>query len=539
MLLATMVALGLVPAGCSKDETADPIDRCAAVTCPQNAKCLVDGDAPSCLCNADFVRDGEACIASRQVDCASSVPDHAVPTPAQVTVAYTTADGWSMPADCAWQCQTAYVLDGGLCIDRKIVACEPGTVEHATPVLSDVVVHYTPQDGWEEPAACDWACVADFDRVEDACIDRQTVPCAADPDKPANSHDVVADVQSTFTTSQGWNTPACEWACDTEHAVVAGECLHRQMVGCALLEMLPPNAQNVVVPVEVTYSSVSQAWSTPASCTWECRMGYALDGDACAKTVGFNDLKLEECVRLLLNQPTGVILQSAVAAITDLDCSNSGITDLEGLQDFTALATLALNGNAIVDVGPLASLTQLTSVNLTGNCIHRFTPILDFIKVRKVVGWNLQTPECIVCPDGFANRQGSNCWSDVSAVVNWSGAVSYCEGLGGRLPIIDELRTMIINCPLTVLGGTCGASDSSCLSNDASCFTHETCRTCGYSEGGHSIFTSDFYNVLWSSSEMPEPNPGWAWGFYYYYGSVEPFQKESIGLFETVGRCLP
>ncbi len=94
-----------------------------------------------------------------------------------------------------------------------------------------------------------------------------------------------------------------------------------------------------------------------------------------------------------------------------------------------------------------------------------------------------------------------------SVAMNWDDAVDYCKDLGGRLPTISELRTLIRNCrsteyPRTILKDPwswCGVTDS-CLVR----------RQCWVREGdpclGCSIDTSGRYSTLkdtgsfWSSS---------------------------------------
>jgi hypothetical protein len=54
------------------------------------------------------------------------------------------------------------------------------------------------------------------------------------------------------------------------------------------------------------------------------------------------------------------------------------------------------------------------------------------------------------CTDNFPHYHAGLCWSDkASNAMNLDDANSYCEGLGGRLPKIQELRTLIQNCPQT------------------------------------------------------------------------------------------
>ncbi len=111
--------------------------------------------------------------------------------------------------------------------------------------------------------------------------------------------------------------------------------------------------------------------------------------------------------------------------------------------------------------------------------------------------------------DNFPNEHDGLNWSDVldtSEGGDWGEAVGCCKKLGGRLPTISELRTLIQNCPGTETGGECGVTDD-CLSF-ADCWNHP-CFGCEYDESGkYSIFGDA--DILWSSSEQSD-NADRAW----------------------------
>ena len=118
------------------------------------------------------------------------------------------------------------------------------------------------------------------------------------------------------------------------------------------------------------------------------------------------------------------------------------------------------------------------------------------------------------CPYGnFPNHNEGRCWSDEAlnemgraVEMDRADAISYCEGLGGHLPTISELRTLIQKCSQTETGGSCGVTDS-CLSY-SDCW-NDDCSGCSYdSSGKYSVFGD--IGWIWSSSVLLDnANDGW------------------------------
>lgn len=52
-------------------------------------------------------------------------------------------------------------------------------------------------------------------------------------------------------------------------------------------------------------------------------------------------------------------------------------------------------------------------------------------------------------------KHGSIYWSPVQSDIVWTRAYNRCADLGGVMPTIDELRTLVKGCPATQTGGTC------------------------------------------------------------------------------------
>jgi uncharacterized protein (TIGR02145 family) len=119
--------------------------------------------------------------------------------------------------------------------------------------------------------------------------------------------------------------------------------------------------------------------------------------------------------------------------------------------------------------------------------------------------------------DKFCHSHDGLNWADalISDRTTWGDAVEYCKNLGGRLPTISELRTLIQNCPATETGGKCGVTDS-CLSS-ADCW-NDPCAGCENNNSGkYSVFGDTYY--FWSSSEQSE-NTDYAWYVDFYEGGV-------------------
>lgn len=100
-----------------------------------------------------------------------------------------------------------------------------------------------------------------------------------------------------------------------------------------------------------------------------------------------------------------------------------------------------------------------------------------------------------------------NMWSALSSSsLTWDEADRYCRNLSEaghydwRLPTIDELRTLIQNCPQNESGGACNQTDE-CLS-DAECSRdYDNCQCCDSRhdlEGYYSKLGDNFVS-LWSS----------------------------------------
>ena len=108
-----------------------------------------------------------------------------------------------------------------------------------------------------------------------------------------------------------------------------------------------------------------------------------------------------------------------------------------------------------------------------------------------------------------------NLWSKMADDrLKWEKAVSYCENLDEfgysdwHLPTIDELRTLVCNCPVTESGGSCMVTeecinDSECEYNVYKC----KCDQMYFSEDNEGYYSKlkDEYITLWSSTLNRNP----------------------------------
>ncbi|PXY46013.1 T9SS type A sorting domain-containing protein [Flavobacterium hydrophilum] len=96
----------------------------------------------------------------------------------------------------------------------------------------------------------------------------------------------------------------------------------------------------------------------------------------CSSITQIPDTKFEEKLIALgidTDGKNGLVLNSSIATITTLNVSNSSITDLEGLEGFTALKTLNCSNNLLprIDISKNTALTSLDcSVNTALTCIQ-------------------------------------------------------------------------------------------------------------------------------------------------------------------------
>lgn len=70
----------------------------------------------SCACDTDYINEGNGCIHTKLVECNDQSPANASAEASMVEITYTTADGWSSPADCQWSCDPGHTEVSGACV---------------------------------------------------------------------------------------------------------------------------------------------------------------------------------------------------------------------------------------------------------------------------------------------------------------------------------------------------------------------------------------------------------------------------------------
>ena len=148
-------------------------------------------------------------------------------------------------------------------------------------------------------------------------------------------------------------------------------------------------------------------------------------------------------------------------------------------------------------------------------------------------GYNPDSKSVKICDDAnlFCNEHMGIFWSDPSHDEwTWEEAVDLCNSIGGRLPTISELRTLVKNCSLTLTGGTCEVTDQ-CLSS-SDCYDESVCICEDASDGRYSVFRDTAY--FWSLSEESDLD-GTFWALFFTDGGVYYDHKTS----KAKVRCVP
>ena len=129
--------------------------------------------------------------------------------------------------------------------------------------------------------------------------------------------------------------------------------------------------------------------------------------------------------------------------------------------------------------------------------------------------------------NSLQHELGDLLWSnEASYDMKWSVAEKYCEDMGGRLPTISELRSLIKNCPVTETGGECMITDecvSPVLCNNDAC---DGCKPDSDDYGKYSIL--GLTGWFWSSSQIDVNYPQKVWLVTFLAASLHRDTKEAV-----------
>lgn len=92
------------------------------------------------------------------------------------------------------------------------------------------------------------------------------------------------------------------------------------------------------------------------------------------------DTALHDCLTQTIAD-TGI---SAASQLTDLNCSNAGIADLDGLAQFNSLLKLRLSSNSVRNLVELQSLGSLQELYLDNNRVIDPVPLYKLKSLRFV-----------------------------------------------------------------------------------------------------------------------------------------------------------
>lgn len=148
------------------------------------------------------------------------------------------------------------------------------------------------------------------------------------------------------------------------------------------------------------------------------------------QSITFTDASLYNALKTKLSQyiisredsnKTLEIRKDGIPNIRELDLSNAGISNIAGLENFTALTTLQLSKNNINNISNLSSLTNMKTLNLSNNVINNIDPISSLTGITNLnVSSNKITD--ITGISNLSNLQtldvSNNALSTVAAVKN-------------------------------------------------------------------------------------------------------------------------
>jgi hypothetical protein len=140
--------------------------------------------------------------------------------------------------------------------------------------------------------------------------------------------------------------------------------------------------------------------------------------------VAFEDARFEACVRRALQLPDGTIFPADMERITALECQDSSITSVAGIEHATSLVDLSLWENQISDLAPLAGLKQIVDLQLGLNRIQDLTALQGLTSLRRL-GLSVNRISSLAPLAGLTSLEWLNL--DDNAVSN--GELTHLSGL--------------------------------------------------------------------------------------------------------------
>jgi len=111
------------------------------------------------------------------------------------------------------------------------------------------------------------------------------------------------------------------------------------------------------------------------------------------KIVNFPDPGLEAAIREAIGKPAGVIYDTDLVGLTNLNAPGRGIQDLSGIENCTSLMYLELRDNEITDITPIGQLTNLLWLQLWNNQISNIAPLASLTNLEWLHLWNNQVSD--------------------------------------------------------------------------------------------------------------------------------------------------
>lgn len=113
-------------------------------------------------------------------------------------------------------------------------------------------------------------------------------------------------------------------------------------------------------------------------------------GKVNSQQLSFFSPSFENAVRkvLSLNENT-MITSEMTVAISDLDLSNNGLTDIRDIVYFPNITTLDLSNNYIQDISPLVNLAKLTDLNMSNNYLQNIDMLVFTLSKNMYVNASL------------------------------------------------------------------------------------------------------------------------------------------------------